>query len=193
MSSYAEITREDGESTGIPSPRLAMWVFLSSEIVLFGGLIGSCILFRLTYEKWAEYAAHVNSMIGSINTLALLTSSLTVVLAHKMVQNRNYKAVNIFLAITILLGLLFLVLKGIEYSGEIHHGYTILKGPFWAFYFGITGLHALHVLVGIILNAIVLMLSLRNKRPQSFVENSGLYWHFVDVVWIFVFPLFYLS
>lgn len=181
------------ESTGVPSPRMAMWVFLSSEVVLFGGLIGCCVMFRMTYDKWHEYAAHVNSIIGSVNTLALITSSLTVVLAHKKVTEGNYNAVSGYVMATVILGIVFLILKGFEYAGEISHGYVISKGPFWAFYYGITGLHALHVLVGVILNIIVFTLSISGKKPVAFVENAGLYWHFVDIVWIFVFPLFYLS
>lgn len=178
---------------GAPNERLGMWVFLSSEIILFGGLLGSCVLFRLSYEQWREYAAHVNWLLGSLNTFILITSSLTIVLAHRAASNDNYSAVRWYLFLTIIMGLAFLGNKAIEYSHEIHNGYTLTKGPFWMFYYGITGLHGLHVLAGVIINSIVFYLVLEGRKCIHFIENAGLYWHFVDIVWIFVFPLFYLS
>jgi heme/copper-type cytochrome/quinol oxidase subunit 3 len=180
----------------IPSGKLAMWWFLASEIMTFGGLLASFVLLRFAAGGWEDEAAHVSTRIAAFNTVLLVTSSLTIVQAHAAVDERNEKRVANYLLATVLLGIAFLVVKAYEYSGEIAHGFTPSAGPFWSFYYGLTGLHALHVLAGIIANAALYVLAVRKRlwpHVQQRVEYAGLYWHFVDVVWIFLFPLVYLS
>jgi heme/copper-type cytochrome/quinol oxidase subunit 3 len=182
-------------STGIPSAKVGVWLFLASEITVFGGLIASYIVVRLGSSGWSEPASHLNFTFALINTFVLLTSSLTVVLAFAAVEARNLRRLKTFLWLTIILGLIFLGIKAAEYMGEIRDGFTPSAGIFWSFYYGMTGLHALHVLGGIVVNVILLVQTVRNRLGPSEhrVELAGLYWHFVDIVWIFLFPLLYLT
>lgn len=182
-------------ATGIPTGKLGVWWFLASEITVFGGLITSYIVVRLGGAGWGEAAAHLNFTLGLINTFVLLTSSLTVVLAFQAVEDGNPRRLRAFLGLTILLGLVFLGIKALEYTGEIQHGFLPSSGIFWSFYYGMTGLHALHVLGGIAANLLLFISAFgsRLKSSQHRVELVGLYWHFVDIVWIFLFPLLYLT
>ncbi|MBI2991028.1 MAG: cytochrome c oxidase subunit 3, partial [Deltaproteobacteria bacterium] len=175
--------------------KIGVWWFLASEITVFGGLIASYIVVRLGSAGWSEAAAHVNFPLGLVNTFVLLTSSLTMVLAFAAVEDKKPKTLQRGLLLTVLMGLTFLIIKGFEYAGEISHGFTPGAGIFWSFYYGMTGLHALHVLAGIVVNLILLIAALRDTlRPNEHrVELAGLYWHFVDIVWIFLFPLLYLT
>lgn len=187
---------ESDDLRRIPAGKLGMWWFLASEIMVFGGLIGCYVLFRLAHGGWAEEAAHVNWRIGAINTLVLVTSSLTMVLAQGAVKADDRKAVRTFLGLTVFLGLAFLGIKGYEYSREMADGIFPTSGLFWAFYYMMTGLHGLHVLAGIVVNIVLLVLAVSGRLwpgTQHRVELAGLYWHFVDVVWIFLFPLLYLA
>ncbi|MFQ5668020.1 MAG: heme-copper oxidase subunit III [Candidatus Binatia bacterium] len=181
--------------TRLPLGRVGMWWFLASEIMVFGGLIGSYILSRIAAGGWAVERAHVNTSLAAINTLVLLTSSLTIVEAHAAVEAEQPGRTRTFLLLTVLLGCTFLGIKGYEYTGELAHGLTPASGLFWSFYYAMTGLHGLHVLAGIVANVLLCMMvgSRTWPRIQQRVEYAGLYWHFVDVVWIFLFPLLYLS
>ena len=182
------------EPTGIPHPKLGMWLFLFGEIVLFGGVIMTIVMFRISFPGWREASEHTNAIIGSINTVNLLTSSLLVALSFKMSSLGKHGLAKLCLLGAISLGVLFLGLKwGIEWPGEIRHGYTILSGPFWQLYYGATGLHALHVVLGLIAFTVILILYMGNWRPRYTLEATALYWHFVDIVWLFLWPLFYLS
>lgn len=176
--------------------KAGIWWFVASEIMIFGGFIGSYVLFRIASGGWVEEAQHVNLLIGSINTFVLLTSSLTMVKAFGAVEKENPRGTRRFLLFTVLLGLTFLGVKAVEYSLEVAHGFTPWTALFWSFYFGMTGLHALHVLGGTIANSYLLLAALRSPhwpKIQHRVELAGVYWHFVDVIWIFLFPLLYLS
>lgn len=183
------------ETTGIASGKLAIWWFLASEIVTFGGLIGSYIVVRLANPHWAEEAAHLNVAIATFNTFILLTSSLTMVLAFEAIDYRDQRAARNWLGCTVLGGLIFLIAKAAEWSLEIHHGFVPGSSGFWSFYYGMTGLHGLHVLGGVVVNAILWIIALRGRLLPlaQRVEYAGLYWHFVDVVWIFLFPMLYLG
>ncbi len=183
------------EFTRLPLGRVGIWWFLASEIMVFGGLMGSYILSRIAAGGWLDERAHVNTTLAAINTLVLVTSSLTVVQAHAAVEAGQHARARQFLLLTVLLGCTFLGIKSYEYSVELHHGLTPASGLFWSFYYTMTGLHGLHVLVGIIMNfALFLAAGGRAwKTVQHRVEYAGLYWHFVDVVWIFLFPLLYLA
>ena len=188
---------EQRQTISIPIGKVGVWWFLASEIMVFGGLISAYVLFRVAHGGWAEQAAHVNWRLGALNTLVLVTSSLTMILALSAVRSaRRGRAAN-FLFLTVLLGLTFLGVKSIEYSGEITEGFTPESGMFWSFYYLMTGLHGLHVLAGIVLNATLYVAAARgalwSNDHEERVEFAGLYWHFVDVVWIFLFPLLYLA
>jgi len=186
---------ETRSATGIPTGKLGMWWFLASEIVLFGGLIGVYIMSRLGSGGWSAMAAHLSIPIGTLNTLVLLTSSLTMVLAFAAAEKRNPKGVRTWLFLTVLLGIAFLVIKAFEWGSKIEAGFTPTAGGFWSFYYTMTGLHALHVLGGAVVNFILFLSALMGLLGGSEhrVELAGLYWHFVDIVWIFLFPLLYLS
>lgn len=172
--------------------RIAVWWFLASEIMLFGGLIASFVIARLGGAVSVEHE-HLNVPLAAANTFVLLTSSYTMVEAFAAAERGARGAMRTFLALTVLAGLAFLGIKAVEYSGEIAHGFTPASGGFWSFYYTMTGLHGLHVLVGVVANALLWILASRAVRRPVWVEVAGLYWHFVDIVWIFLFPLVYLS
>jgi heme/copper-type cytochrome/quinol oxidase subunit 3 len=179
----------------IPSGRLAIWWFLASEIITFGGLIGSYIVFRLANPQWAAESHHLSALIASLNTVVLLTSSLTMVLAFAAVDEGDEARTRTWLLLTVLGGLVFLGIKALEWSLEISAGRVPGASGFWSFYFTLTGLHGLHVLAGVVVNTALWLTAVRRRlRPVAHrVEYAGLYWHFVDIVWIFLFPLLYLS
>ncbi len=179
--------------TGIPTGRLALWWVLASEIVIFGGLIVSYLMLRIQHlEAWGEYASHTNTVAGFINTVVLLTSSLFIVIAHQSVkEGKNQKAFK-FIWFTIAMGGLFLLVKTYEYTSEISHGYTLRENIFWSFYYVATGLHAVHVTGGMIIMGIISFAVKKGENLQR-VEYIGIYWHFVDLVWIFLFPLLYIA
>lgn len=184
--------KEYYESFSVPFQRFGFWVFLSGEIIILGGLVAAAILFRLSYPNWFESSTYTNVIISSINTFVLLTGSLTAVLAHKNAVDGKWDKVQLFLGLTALAGLTFISIKFIEYSREIHHGFVPSKDVFWMFYYGITGIHGAHVLAGTFI-ILGVMLFLKKKKLVEAVENAGLYWHFVDIVWLYIFPLFYLT
>jgi heme/copper-type cytochrome/quinol oxidase subunit 3 len=179
-------------ATGIPTGRLAMWWVLASEIVIFGGLLASYIMFRLHHAHWAEEASHTSTVAGAFNTFVLLTSSLFAVLAHQAAESKDGSRAARFLWFTIAGGLTFMVVKAFEYTNEITHGFTMFRDTFWSFYYTATGLHGAHVLAGMTAMAIVALQARRNENLHR-VELVGIYWHFVDVVWIFLFPLLYIA
>lgn len=178
--------------TGVPTGRLAVWWVIASEIVIFGGLLGSYIMHRLGHPEFGDYASHTNTMAGAFNTFVLLTSSLTIVLAHQAAERKDGARAFKFIWFTILGGLTFLLVKSFEWTHEIQLGFTITKNAFWSFYYTAAGLHALHVIGGMVIMGIISFDAKQNKELQR-VELIGLYWHFVDLVWIFLFPLLYIA
>ena len=182
-------------ATGIPNGKLGMWVFLASEMMFFTGLIGAYIVLRLSHPAWPGSEGHLVVHIGTINTLVLICSSTTIVMALAAAHRGATPAVRRWLVTTILLGSVFLAIKGFEYAAKFLHHIVPSTNVFWSCYFVLTGFHALHVIGGIVFNAIVLGWT-RDERvwaQQSHrLELAGLYWHFVDIVWIFLFPLLYL-
>jgi heme/copper-type cytochrome/quinol oxidase subunit 3 len=179
-------------ATGIPTGKLAMWWVIGSEIVIFGGLLASYVMLRNLYDAWSDQAEHTNTLFGALNTFVLLTSSLFAVLAHNAAENKQGVKAFAYLWLTIGGALTFLLIKSIEWYGEITHGFTISSHPFWAYYYTAAGIHAGHVIAGSIAMGIVSFDALKNKNLQR-VELVGIYWHFVDIVWIFLFPLLYIA
>ncbi len=179
-------------AAGMPTGRLAVWWVVASEIVIFGGLLASYIMHRLAHDAWSEQAAHTNTWIGAFNTFVLLTSSFSAVLAHQAAERGDGPKAARFLWYTFLGGAIFLVVKSYEWTVEITHGFTITSSTFWSFYYTAAGIHASHVLAGIIIMAIIARQAKKNLELHR-VELIGIYWHFVDIVWIFLFPLLYIA
>lgn len=179
-------------ATGIPTGRLALWWVLASEIVIFGGLLVSYIMLRVHNAHWAEEAAHTNTWAGALNTIVLLTSSLFAVLGHQAAEKEDGPCAARYLWMTVGGGAVFLCVKAYEYTSEISHGYTLFRDVFWSYYYIATGLHGLHVVIGMIILALVAVDAGKGHNLHR-VELIGIYWHFVDAVWIFLFPLFYLA
>jgi len=179
-------------ATGIPTGRLAIWWVLASEVVIFGGLLAAYLMFRLGHPEWASSAAMTNTYIGAFNTFVLLTSSFTAVLAHQAAERGDGPRAARFLLMTILGGAIFLSVKSYEWWYEISHGYTITTDGFWGFYYTAAGLHAAHVIAGMVIMGFIAAAAFKNRELQR-VEYIGIYWHFVDVVWIFLFPLLYIA
>jgi heme/copper-type cytochrome/quinol oxidase subunit 3 len=177
---------------GIPTGRLAIWWVLVSEVVIFGGVLVSYIMNRIGHDEWAAQAAHTNTWAGAFNTLVLLTSSLSAVLAHQAAERGDGPKAARLLRLTCLGGLVFLIVKAFEWTNEITHGFTIQSSGFWAYYYTAAGLHAFHVVCGMLIMLWVASTAARNQELHR-VENVGIYWHFVDIVWIFLFPLLYIA
>ncbi|MGC2063488.1 MAG: cytochrome c oxidase subunit 3 [Thermodesulfovibrionales bacterium] len=186
--------------------RIGMWLFLFTEILLFGGLFLLYAVFRSQHsEEFHKAAADLNRIAGAVNTVVLLTSSLAMALAIATIRQGKKQASVIFQGITLLLGLVFLVVKYYEWSVKIGHGIypdspallALARGEilFYGLYFVMTGLHGLHVIIGLGILCFMLFSTMHEKiNSRDFVrlENSGLYWHFVDTIWVYLFPLFYL-
>lgn len=186
--------------------KMGMWIFLFTELLFFGGLFLLYAVYRAQYTQDFHIAADgLDTAFGAINTLILITSSLTMALSIAAVKNSDMRSSLIFQTSTILLGAAFLVIKYFEWEAKISHG--IFPGSpellsqsqgniiFYSLYFVTTGLHGLHVIAGIVVLSLMLFFSIKGKiNHKDFIklENSGLYWHFVDIVWIYLFPLLYL-
>jgi heme/copper-type cytochrome/quinol oxidase subunit 3 len=179
-------------AAGMPTGKLAVWWVVVSEIVIFGGVLASYIMHRIGHPEWAHQAAHTNTWIGAINTMVLLSSSLSAVLAHAAAERGDGKLAARRLQLTALGGFTFLAIKSYEWYAEISHGFTITSSGFWSFYYTAAGIHAAHVLVGSLIMLIIAAAAARGKELQR-VELIGIYWHFVDIVWIFLFPLLYIA
>jgi heme/copper-type cytochrome/quinol oxidase subunit 3 len=179
-------------AAGLATGKLAVWWVVASEIVIFGGLLASYIMHRLAHDAWAVQAAHTNTWIGAFNTMVLLTSSLSAVLAHQAAEHGDGPKAARLLWATVVGAATFIVVKAFEWTSEIQHGFTITSSTFWSFYYTAAGLHALHVIAGAIIMSIVAADAARGRELHR-VELIGIYWHFVDIVWIFLFPLLYIA
>ena len=173
-----------------------MWLFLGTEILLFGGLFTAYAIFRAKYpEMFFEEHLELNRKLGSINTCILIFSSFTMAMGVSAIQRGKQKATAILLLITILCGFAFGGVKYIEYSAKFHHHLYPSTSIFFALYFLMTGLHMLHVFAGILVLSTLFVLTLKGKFNAKYstpIEVGGLYWHLVDVIWIYLFPLLYL-
>ena len=179
-------------ATGIPTGRLAVWWLVASEIFIFGGLIAAYLLFRVKHEAWGDHAATTSTPAGAINTFVLLTSSLFIVLAHAAAERKDTDRAFKFIWYTIGMGGIFLLIKAYEYSSKMVAGIFLTTNPFWGFYYTATGLHACHVIAGMVIMAVIAQ-DVKKAQNLQRVELIGIYWHFVDVVWIFLFPLLYIA
>ena len=190
-------TVEVRRDTGLTNGKIGIWLFLASEVMLFGALFSSYILLRTGSVNWPRGYTFLNIPLATANTFILIASSVTVVLAWANLRLGNLKLGRIFIAITILCAILFLVNKGIEYRHEFVEGRAPSTNNFMALYFTLTGLHMLHVAGGMAVNAYFWGpgAKLWKTNPEWFinrVEHAGLFWHFVDLVWMFVVPFVYL-
>ncbi len=198
--------KTDGQESG----KLGLWLFILSEIMLFGGFLACYATIRwgssacaLGSPAWPKPGYTGGLFLATLNTVLLITSSFTMIRAclFARAQDHRYRT---NLMVTMILGVAFLCIKGYEYHLKIHHGY--FPGSDWmhanpgmtifvSFYFVMTGLHGLHVLAGVLWNALLYMASSSSAHGAGFehkLEYAGLYWHFVDVIWVLLFPLFYL-
>ena len=186
--------------------RIGMWLFIFTELFLFAGLFLVFIVYRVKYHEGYHLAAQeLNVTIGTINSIILLLSGMTMGMAYLSMQKGNKRLTLAMLVVTLLLGILFLINKYFEWIAKFHHGLypgspeliSLSRGDimFFGLYFFMTGLHALHLIAGLVFIAVVIGAVIRRRvHPTKFalLENCSLYWHLVDLVWIFLFPLFYL-
>ena len=183
--------------TGLFNGKLGVWLFLASEVMLFGALFSSYILLRVAAPSWPHGAEILNVPLATLNTVILISSSVTMVMSWASLVMKRFDRFRLFMGLTILLALSFLVVKGFEYGAKFEHGLFPSQSTFLAVYFTLTGLHGLHVVGGMIVNSYLWgagskMWKTEPERFTNRVEIAGLYWHFVDLVWIFLFPTLYL-
>jgi cytochrome c oxidase subunit 3 len=190
-------TVEVRRDTGLNNGKIGIWLFLASEVMLFGALFASYILIRTGNHDWPRGATILNVPLATFNTIVLITSSVTMVMAWASLMRGRLGTFRMYMGTTVALGFVFLTVKYFEYSHKFHEGLFPSKNNFLAIYFTLTGLHMLHVIGGMAVNAYLMGpgSKLWKTNPAWFtnrVENSGLFWHFVDLVWIFLFPTLYL-
>jgi cytochrome c oxidase subunit III len=193
------------------SSTVGMWVFLAQEVMFLGAVFVAYFVYRANYvAEFAAAAHHLSIPLATANTFVLLTSSLTMAMAVHSVQTGNRRGLVVFLVATLILGATFLGIKGYEYYVDYQEHLVPLRGfdfhpedvpdtpkarMFFSFYFALTGLHAVHMIVGIAVLSVIIWLAWRGRfSPENpmLIEGMGLYWHFVDIVWVFLFPILYL-
>jgi cytochrome c oxidase subunit 3 len=188
-------TVEPRPDTGLANGKLGIWLFLASEVMLFGALFSTYILLRVGAVEWPH--GELSVKLGAINTVILICSSVTMVVAWAKLKMNDFAKGRLYVLITVALAAVFLVNKYFEYAEHLSKGEGPWHSTFFAIYFTLTGLHGLHIIGGIV---VMLYLAgpgagLWKRNPEQFanrVEYTGLYWHFVDLVWIFLFPVLYL-
>jgi len=186
--------------------KLGIWLFIFTELLFFGGLFVTYAVYRHAHPQAFHMAAQqLDVAIGTINTVILLISSMTIAMATTAIQKKDKRTTLILIVITLVLALVFLINKYFEWGAKIDHGIwpgsplleELGRGDtlFFGLYFFMTGLHALHIIIGMVLIAVILVRVRKGKITFDnfqLLENGGLYWHLVDLIWIFLFPLFYL-
>ena len=188
-------TVEERPDTGLANGKLGIWLFLASEVMLFGALFSTYIILRTGATEWPH--GELNVGLGAVNTIILISSSVTMVLAWASLKMGNWGRHRLNLIGTFLLAGVFLVNKYFEYADHFAKGEGPWHNTFLAIYFTLTGLHGLHILGGMVVMLYFIGpgAKLWKKNPEQFtnrIEYTGLYWHFVDLVWIFLFPVLYL-
>lgn len=193
-------TVEERPETGLNNSKLGIWVFLASEVMLFGGLFSAYVFLRMAAPagEFAYWGSKLSVPMATVNTLVLISSSVTVIMSWASLKMKDFEKYKMYMGLTLLCALIFLVIKYFEYTGKFHHGIYPSSSTFMAIYFTLTGLHGLHIIGGMIVMG-YFWLPAGNKmwhsEPDHFtnrIEVAGLYWHFVDLVWIFLFPVLYL-
>ena len=208
LAALAQQHQFDDAAQQYEASALGMWVFLVTEIMFFGGLFTAYVAYRTAYSgAFGAASEHLDLTLGAINTAVLIASSLTMALAVHSSQVGKRNALMIFLLLTMLFGSVFLGIKAVEYADKFHHGlvpgpYFTYTGPdanqaqlFFSLYFAMTGVHALHMVIGLGILAVLVLQARKGRfgtRYHTPIELTGLYWHFVDIIWIFLFPLLYL-
>ena len=191
---------EERPDTGLNNSKLGIWVFLASEIMLFGGLFSAYVFLRMAAPvgDFAYWGSKLSIPMATFNTIVLISSSVTVIMSWASLKMKDFEKYKMYMGLTLLCAFLFLVVKYFEYTGKFHHGIYPSSSTFMGIYFTLTGLHMLHIIGGMIVMG-YFWLPFGNKMWQSDperltnrIEVAGLYWHFVDLVWIFLFPILYL-
>jgi cytochrome c oxidase subunit III len=191
---------EERPDTGLTNSKLGIWVFLASEIMLFGGLFSAYVFLRIAAPEgdFDYWGSKLSVPKATFNTLVLILSSVTMVMAWASLKLKQFDKYKMYLGVTILCALAFLFVKYFEYTGKFHHGIYPSSSTFMGIYFTLTGLHVLHIIGGV---AVLLFYwspiadRMYKENPELLanrIEITGLYWHFVDLVWIFLFPILYL-
>ena len=191
---------EERPDTGLINSKLGIWIFLASEIMLFGGLFSAYVFLRLAAPEgdFAYWGSKLSVPMATINTLVLISSSVTVILSWASLKMKDFEKYKLYMGLTLLCAGIFLVIKYFEYTGKFQHGIYPSSSTFMGIYFTLTGLHGLHIIGGIVVMGYMWLpigTKLWDSDPELFtnrVETAGLYWHFVDLVWIFLFPILYL-
>jgi cytochrome c oxidase subunit III len=183
--------------SGISNAKLGVWLFLASEIMLFATLFTTYIVLRLGSTSWPWGWDALNVPLALLNTVILIASSVTIVMAYAKTYDKDAAGFRFWMGLTLALSFAFLVVKSFEYGAKFEHGIRPSTSIFYAIYFTMTGLHGLHVIGGIVVNAGLFYMSTVKEHWEhplflGRVEGAGLYWHFVDLVWIFLFPALYL-
>jgi len=181
--------------TGLTNGKLGVWLFLASEVMLFGALFSTYIILRTGSVEWPH--GELNVWLGMANTFILIGSSVTMVMAWVSLKQKDFGKHRIYLILTFALAAIFLVNKYFEYADHFRRGEGPWHTTFLAIYFTLTGLHGIHILGGMVVMGYLIGPGARlwHKQPEQFtnrIEYTGLYWHFVDLVWIFLFPVLYL-
>ena len=191
---------EERPDTGLNNSKLGIWVFLASEIMLFGGLFSAYVFLRMAAPvgDFAYWGSKLSIPMATVNTLVLISSSVTVIMSWASLKMKDFEKYKMYMGLTLLCAFIFLVIKYFEYTVKFHHGIYRSSSTFMGIYFTLTGLHGLHIIGGMIVMG-YFWLPFGNKMwqsdPERFtnrIEVAGLYWHFVDLVWIFLFPILYL-
>ena len=188
-------TVEARPDTGLYNAKMGIWLFLASEVMLFGALFSSYVILRTGNPDWVQHPMNVS--LATLNTMILITSSVTVIMSWASLRLKDFAKFRIYFLITLLLAGGFMVVKGIEYNQEFSQGLFPWSHNYMGIYFTLTGLHGLHVVGGMVVIAYLLGPGAKmwKTAPEQYVnrvESVGLYWHFVDLVWIFLFPSLYL-
>ncbi len=183
--------------TGLYNGKLGIWLFLASEVMLFGGLFSAYIFLRTGVDNWPAGTEYLNVPLATLNTLFLISSSVTMVMSWASLKLNDFKKFKLYSGVTLLFAFGFLVIKYFEYTAKFSHHYYPSTNNFLGIYFTMTGLHVLHVIGGIFVIGYFFGPGSKmwNTDPERFtnrIEIVGLYWHFVDLVWIFLFPVLYL-
>ena len=199
MSAAIEIPYNTTErpDTGLFNAKLGIWLFLASEVMLFGALFSTYVLLRTGADKWEHGAEFLNVPLATLNTMVLIISSVFMVMSWASLKKNDFGKYRLYMGLTILCGVGFLIIKSIEYTHKFETGLFPSTSTFMALYFTMTGLHGLHVIGGMIVNSYLWgpgtkMWKTDPERFTNRIETAGLYWHFVDLVWIFLFPTLYL-